>query len=72
MLTCLLITECKDKQKWYASLVGCLVPLLRIEKTEYKSLEQGGYVNFVSLGDAEVIELNMNKSDFYDIYVQDR
>ena len=43
--------------RWYADKVGETVPLLAIERTEYKSREDAGYVNFVQLADAEVVEV---------------
>jgi hypothetical protein len=38
-------------------LVGSVVDLLAIEETEYKSLEPAGYINFVSKGDARVVNI---------------
>ena len=49
------IVKCNDPLKWYAKLIGEEVPLLAIEKTEYKSREPAGYVNFVSKNDAEIV-----------------
>lgn len=51
----ILIVKCEDKNKWYASLVGEVVPLLEEEETEYRSVEPEGYINFISKGDAEVV-----------------
>lgn len=52
------IIKCDDPNKWYASLVGEVVPLLEVEKTEYKSKEPKGFINFVSKEDAEIVNLS--------------
>ena len=49
------IVSCNDANKWYADLVGELLPLIRIEQDEYASIEPDGYINFVSKDDAEVM-----------------
>lgn len=49
------IVKCNDPLKWYAKLVGKEVPLLAIEKIEYKSREPAGYINFVLKSDAEIV-----------------
>lgn len=51
----LVITSCNDSSKWYAGLVGSVVPLLAIEETEYKTLQPSGFVNFISKCDATII-----------------
>jgi len=62
----LLITGCKDPRKWYSHLVGKYVPLHAIETTEYKSREPAGYINFVSVDDAKVVDVeNYPKFYFY-------
>jgi len=53
----LLITSSGDGMRWYADKVGQVVPLLAIERTEYKSREDAGYINFVQLADAKIIEV---------------
>ena len=53
----LLITSKGDGMRWYADKVGEIVPLLAIERTEYKSREDAGYVNFVQFADAKIIEV---------------
>ena len=53
----LLITSCGDSMRWYADKVGEVVPLLAVERTEYKSREDAGYINFVQLTDAEIVEI---------------
>jgi hypothetical protein len=53
----LLITSHGDGMRWYADKVGEIVPLLAIERTEYKSREDAGYINFVQLADAEIVEV---------------
>ncbi len=52
------IISCDDSKKWYASLVGQVVPLIEEEEQEYKSREPSGFINFVSKSDAEVTEAN--------------
>ena len=54
----LLITSKGDGMRWYADKVGEVVPLLAIERTEYKSREDAGYVNFVQFADAKIVEVN--------------
>ena len=54
----LLITSSGDGMRWYADKVGQVVPLLAVEKTEYMSREDAGYVNFVQLADAEIVEVS--------------
>ena len=53
----LLITSSGDGMRWYADKVGETVPLLAIERTEYKSREDAGYTNFVQFADAEIVEV---------------
>mgnify|MGYP000686087127 CR=1 FL=1 len=53
----LLITSHGDSMRWYADKVGEIVPLLAIERTEYKSREDAGYINFVQFADAEIVEV---------------
>ena len=52
------IISCDKGDKWYANLIGQTVPLLAVEKTEYKSRQPDGYINFVSKGDAIIVEVN--------------
>lgn len=52
------IISCDDSKKWYAPLVGQVVPLIEEEEQEYKSREPSGFINFVSKSDAEVTEAN--------------
>jgi len=53
----LLITSRGDGMRWYADKVGEIVPLLAIERTEYKSREDAGYINFVQFADAKIVEV---------------
>ena len=53
----LLITSKGDGMRWYADKVGEIVPLLAIERTEYKSREDAGYINFVQFADAKIVEV---------------
>jgi hypothetical protein len=52
----ILIKKCNDQQKWYADMIGFTVPYLGNTGQEFKSREPGGFVNFVSYTDGEVIE----------------
>lgn len=52
------IIKCDDPYKWYASLVGEVVPLVDVETNEYKSKEPDGFINFISKEDAEVVTLS--------------
>lgn len=62
----LLITKCQDSLKWYSHLIGKYVPLHDVETIEYKSREPSGYVNFVSLDDAKIVDVeNYPKIYFY-------
>ena len=51
------IIRCDKGDKWYANLIGEMVPLLAVEETEYKSRQPDGYINFVSKGDAVIVQL---------------
>lgn len=51
----LLITGCSDPLRWYAPLVGQVVPMLGDVGNEYRSREPGGAVNFVQYADARLI-----------------
>jgi|FLMP01.1.fsa_nt_emb hypothetical protein len=53
----LLITSSGDGRVWYAGMVGQTVPLLAVERTEYKSREPHGYINFVQFADAKIVEV---------------
>jgi hypothetical protein len=52
------IIKCPDTSRWYADKIGDIVPLFAIERTEYKSCEPAGYINFVQLEDAEIIDVD--------------
>lgn len=52
------IIKCDDPYKWYASLVGEVVPLVDVETNEYKSKEPDGFINFISKEDAEIVTLS--------------
>lgn len=52
----LLIKQCPDPLRWYASLIGQTVPYLGDVGGEYKSREPDGYVNFVQYADAEIVD----------------
>ena len=54
----LLITSKGDGMRWYAGMVGQTVPLLAVERTEYKSREETGYINFVQFADAKIVEID--------------
>ena len=57
----LLITSKGDGMRWYADKVGETVPLLAIERTEYMSREDAGYINFVQLADAKIVEVESER-----------
>ena len=50
------IIQCPDPMRWYAGLVGELVPFIRDVGSEHKSREPSGHVNFVQYKDAEIVE----------------
>ena len=52
------IVGCNNKSKWYSSHIGELFPLLAVEETEFKTRAPSGYLNFVSLEDGKVVEVN--------------
>lgn len=52
----MLITDCSDSQRWYADKVGEYVLFLGDVGSEYKSIDDGGFVNFVQKEDAEIID----------------
>lgn len=54
----LLIKQCPDKMRWYANLVGKIVPFLGDVGNEYKSREPAGYINFVQYKDAEIVDID--------------
>ena len=58
MIKKLKIIQCPDKMRWYAGLVGQLVPYHGDVGTEYKSTEPAGYINFVQYADAEIVEVD--------------
>ena len=63
----LLITKCSDAHKWYANKIGQYVDYLGTSFGEYKSREDAGYVNFVSIEDAEIVDMDLQKKkDYYD------
>ena len=68
-LRVLLITSCADPAKWYASLVGCIVPLYGVEETEYKSSQPEGFTNFISKIDAKIIDIDPRETALYDNYL---
>ena len=50
----LIILKCDDPKKWYADKVGYVFPVIAVED-EYKTRQPEGYINFISIEDAEVI-----------------
>ena len=53
------ITGCKDSHRWYSNMIGQTVPYLGTTDTgEYKTREPSGMVNFVLVGDAELVEVS--------------
>lgn len=57
MARALKILQSPDPLMWYAELVGEHVPLLRVERDYYISLEPGGFSNIVRKADAEVVDV---------------
>ncbi|MGY8872195.1 MAG: hypothetical protein ACKVJE_17290 [Pseudomonadales bacterium] len=51
------IIQCPDPMRWYADLVGKLVPFISDVGNEYKSRQPSGHVNFVQYDDAEIVEI---------------
>lgn len=64
----LLITGCTDKKRWYGRLIGQLVPYTGTmnQPPEYQSREPDGYVNFVQIEDAKIVDVEVQTS--LDIY----
>ena len=60
------ITKCSDHLKWYCRFIGSYVPFLDQEEKEFRSLEPAGYINFVDINDAEVVNLK-HKPNFYEV-----
>ena len=50
----LLINRCDDSHKWYADKIGQFVPYLSTEKGEHRSIDDGGYTNWVSVEDSSL------------------
>ena len=52
------IVKCSDDRRWYADHVGQRVPFLGEEGDhyEYRSLDTGGYINFVLKEDAVIVD----------------
>jgi hypothetical protein len=52
----LLITGCTDSMRWYSGKVGDYVPYkgMVYNPQEYKSVDDGGFVNFVQIEDAKI------------------
>lgn len=53
------ITGCTDTHRWYATMVGKLVPYLGTmhNPSEYRSREPDGYINFVQIEDAQIVDV---------------
>lgn len=66
----LLITGCKDHKRWYAGLIGQVVPYTGTMNNppEYRSREPDGRINFVQIEDAQIvdIEVQTDLSNFED------
>jgi hypothetical protein len=52
------IIKCSDSLMWYREKVGQIVPLVRVHGDCYMSREPAGYLNIVSLNDAEIVEVH--------------
>lgn len=47
-----LVQKCTDPRKWYADKIGKIVDIISEEETEFKAVDDGGYINFISKKDA--------------------
>ena len=47
-----LVQKCSDPRKWYADKIGKIVDIISEEETEFKAVDGGGYINFISKKDA--------------------
>lgn len=63
MTKVLLIKSCSDRLRWYRDKVGQTVPYLGTLDSEYKSREDAGYINFVQLEDAEILEIKKKRGE---------
>ena len=51
------IKHCSDGMMWYASRVGENVAFVREDAEYFWSRDNGGYINIVLKGDAEIVEV---------------
>ena len=65
----LLIKSCNANVKWYSNLIGHIVPFLLEGSTEYRTLQPEGYINYVSIEDADIISIDNTKINLYDRYI---
>jgi hypothetical protein len=47
-----LVQKCTDPRKWYADKIGKIVDIISEEEKEFKAVDDGGYINFISKKDA--------------------
>lgn len=52
------ITKCNDGMRWYAGLIGELVHYRGDVGDEYRSIDQGGFTNFVQYDDCEIVDID--------------
>jgi hypothetical protein len=66
------ITQCNDGMRWYANLVGSIVPNRGYAgKGEYMSTDSGGYTNFVQSMDCELVEITDVAEAYEHINIKD-
>lgn len=62
------IKKCNDPHKWYADKIGDVFPIISISVSDgYRTRQEEGYVNFISLGDAE----EFSEIDYMDMDMSD-
>jgi hypothetical protein len=47
-----LVQKCTDPRKWYADKIGKIVDIISEDEKEFKAVDDGGYINFISKRDA--------------------
>ena len=55
------IIKCNDSLMWYRDKVGETVQLVREYEDCYMSREPAGYLNIVKRGDAEIVDLSLDR-----------
>ena len=60
------VIKCNDGLRWYSGLVGELIPFKGDVGDEYRSVDSGGFANFVQYDDAEIITVFCSDSDVWE------